>query len=67
MQGFGVLPGPPAKARITTVDVDFAIITWEPPKTLGDSVFHYNVHYRPVQQGEYRIIREVSVNLFQMQ
>uniref|UniRef100_A0A0K8SXU6 Ig-like and fibronectin type-III domain-containing protein C25G4.10 n=1 Tax=Lygus hesperus TaxID=30085 RepID=A0A0K8SXU6_LYGHE len=60
MQGYGVLPGPPARAKITNADWDFAIISWDPPKVLGDSVTHYNVHYRPIQQMEYRHIKEVQ-------
>ncbi|KAI4456941.1 titin [Holotrichia oblita] len=45
-QGYGVLPSAPIQVHITNIDMEFAILHWSPPKTLGDTVLHYNVHYR---------------------
>jgi hypothetical protein len=59
MQGYGVLPSAPTKFRVTNIDVDFAILNWEKPKFLGESVTHYNVHMRALQSPDYRIVYEV--------
>ncbi|KAL1122201.1 hypothetical protein AAG570_003606, partial [Ranatra chinensis] len=60
MQGYGVLPSAPTKVHVSNIDVDFAILHWEAPKFLGDSVVHYNVHIRPLQDPEYTKAFEVS-------
>lgn len=46
LQGYGVLPSTPTKLHVTNIETDFAIVHWSPPKTLGDTVLHYNIHYR---------------------
>ncbi|XP_025837036.1 Ig-like and fibronectin type-III domain-containing protein 1 [Agrilus planipennis] len=46
LQGYGVLPSAPVQVRVTNIDTEFAILHWSPPRTLGDTVKHYNVHYR---------------------
>lgn len=46
MRGYGVVASSPTNVKVTNVDVTFGIIHWDLPKTLGDTVTHYNVHYR---------------------
>ncbi|XP_014259678.1 Ig-like and fibronectin type-III domain-containing protein 1 isoform X2 [Cimex lectularius] len=46
LQGYGVIPGPPSRVRVTNIEVDFAIVNWEPPTFLADTVIHYNLYYR---------------------
>lgn len=46
LQGYGVLPSSPSHVHVTNIDVDFAILHWSSPKTLGDTVVNYNLHYR---------------------
>ncbi|XP_066906093.1 Ig-like and fibronectin type-III domain-containing protein 1 [Halyomorpha halys] len=61
MEGYGVLPGSPNGVRISNVDLDFAIVHWEPPKSLGDTVVNYNVYYRPLHDNqEYSVITDVN-------
>ncbi|KRT84950.1 Fibronectin domain-containing protein [Oryctes borbonicus] len=45
-QGYGVLPSAPIQVHITNIGTEFAILHWALPKTLGDTVQHYNIHYR---------------------
>ncbi|GJQ83681.1 hypothetical protein Trydic_g14389 [Trypoxylus dichotomus] len=45
-QGYGVLPSAPIRVYITNIGTEYAILHWSPPKTLGDTVQHYNIHYR---------------------
>lgn len=54
LQGYGVLPGPPASFRVTNINPTFAILRWEMPKSLGKSVISYNVRYRSttLEEGE---------------
>ncbi|XP_075234927.1 Ig-like and fibronectin type-III domain-containing protein 1 [Lycorma delicatula] len=59
MQGYGVLPSAPSKLRVTNVDVDFAIIHWEKPKTLGETVYSYTLYYRQLQMANYNIVPNV--------
>lgn len=58
LQGYGVLPSPPRRLRVDNINVNFAIIHWEPPKDLADTVTHYNVFYRLVDD-EYDAISNV--------
>jgi len=46
LQGYGVLPSEPVKLRVKNINPDFAIITWDPPQKLGDTVLYYDLHYR---------------------
>nr|CAD7440282.1 unnamed protein product [Timema bartmani] len=46
LQGYGVLPSAPTQLHISNIDVNFVILHWEAPLTLGDTVKHYNLHYR---------------------
>lgn len=57
-QGYGIVPSAPRTFRVFNVDVNFAILHWEPPKDLADTVTHYNVFYRLVDD-EYDSILNV--------
>lgn len=46
LQGYGVLPGPPAAFRVANINPTFAILRWEMPKSLGKTVVSYNIRYR---------------------
>lgn len=46
LQGYGVLPSAPVGVHLTNVETEFAIIHWDQPKTLGDTVTGYRVHLR---------------------
>jgi len=61
LQGYGVLPSAPTKVHISNIDVDFAIIHWDIPNTLADTVQYYNVYYRKMAtyDNEYRTIHKV--------
>ncbi|KAG8229762.1 hypothetical protein J437_LFUL007060 [Ladona fulva] len=48
LQGYGVLPGAPTNVRVSNIHNDFAVLHWDPPKTLADTVTSYVVHYRMV-------------------
>ncbi|XP_068081772.1 Ig-like and fibronectin type-III domain-containing protein 2 [Anabrus simplex] len=58
LQGYGVLPSAPTNVHISNIDSEFAIIQWDPPHTLGDTVVHYNVHYRMMAtyDNDYRMV-----------
>ncbi|XP_045478484.1 Ig-like and fibronectin type-III domain-containing protein 2 [Harmonia axyridis] len=55
LQGYGVLPSAPIGVHLTNVETEFAIIHWDLPKTLGDTVTGYRVHLRKFDgdDGEY--------------
>ncbi|XP_069682867.1 Ig-like and fibronectin type-III domain-containing protein 1 isoform X2 [Periplaneta americana] len=61
LQGYGVLPSAPTKVHVSNIDVDFAIIHWDVPNTLADTVQYYNIHYRMMAtyDNEYRTISKV--------
>lgn len=61
LQGYGVLPSAPTQVHITNIETEFAVLHWASPKTLGDTVLHYNVHIRMVtdEVEEYRAITKV--------
>lgn len=52
LQGYGVLPGPPAAFRVSDINPTFAILRWEMPKVLGKTVESYNVRYRPTDSED---------------
>lgn len=64
MQGYGVLPGQPTKVRVTNIDVEYAIVHWSLPKVLPETVIHYNLHYRRLQEEDYNIKYEVTCLIF---
>ncbi|KDR18237.1 Ig-like and fibronectin type-III domain-containing protein 1 [Zootermopsis nevadensis] len=61
LQGYGVLPSAPTKVHVSHIDIEFSIINWDIPSTLGDTVLYYNVHYRKMAtyDNEYHIISKV--------
>lgn len=61
LQGYGVLPGAPARLYLTNIDTDYAVVHWSPPAALADTVQHYNLHYKTLQAGDdYKAIEKVS-------
>ncbi|XP_060866861.1 Ig-like and fibronectin type-III domain-containing protein 1 [Metopolophium dirhodum] len=58
LQGYGIVASAPRRLRVSNVDVNFALFHWEPPKDLADTVTHYNVFYRLVDD-EYDSITNV--------
>lgn len=56
-----MLPSAPTRLHLTNIDVDYAIIHWAAPKTLGDTVHYYNVHFRMMTtyDNEYKTIQNV--------
>ncbi|XP_044737933.1 Ig-like and fibronectin type-III domain-containing protein 1 isoform X2 [Chrysoperla carnea] len=46
LQGYGVVPSNPTRVHLTNIATDYAILHWNAPKTLGDTVDHYNIHIR---------------------
>lgn len=62
MQGYGVLPSAPRQIHLSHVYVNFAIIQWEPPEHLGQTVPYYNIHYRLLKpyDFDYNIIHKVN-------
>lgn len=63
LQGYGVLAGPPSRLRAPHVASTFAVIRWNPPRVLGDTVLMYHVHYRELNGfDEFGIIEKVCSN-----
>lgn len=65
MRGYGVVPSAPMNVRILNIDVTFAIVHWDTPKILGDTVNHYDVYYRQIDDIYY-IARNVSYIFLQI-
>ncbi|KAG8287269.1 hypothetical protein J6590_042606 [Homalodisca vitripennis] len=59
MQGYGVLPSQPTKLRVSNIETSYAILHWEKPRTLGETVSHYELHHRLLQDQEYTITDKV--------
>lgn len=61
LQGYGVLPSAPTRVHVSHIDVEFAIISWDSPNTLADTVQYYNIRYRKMAtyDNEYHIISKV--------
>lgn len=62
LQGYGVLPSAPTHVHVTNIDTEFVILHWSPPRTLGDTVSHYNVHYRmfTTYDNEYKSVSKLQ-------
>lgn len=60
-QSYGVLPSQPVGVEVTNVNPDFAIIHWNPSKTLPDSILYYNIYYRlfATYDNDYKKISKV--------
>lgn len=65
MRGYGVVPSAPTNVRVRNIDTTFAIVHWDAPKSLADSVTHYNVHYRQ-SDDIYMVVRNVSTVLVKL-
>lgn len=48
----GVLPGQPTNFMVVNVHHDWAIIKWNPPKVLEDTVTKYLIHFREVSSND---------------
>ncbi|XP_065215789.1 Ig-like and fibronectin type-III domain-containing protein 1 isoform X2 [Planococcus citri] len=59
MRGYGVVPTAPTHVKVTNIDINFAIVHWDPPKTLNETITHYNVYYREVDDI-YNVARKVN-------
>ena len=46
LEGYGVLPSYPVNFRFSNVDTTFAILHWEKPEILGETVRNYKVTYQ---------------------
>ncbi|XP_034250543.1 Ig-like and fibronectin type-III domain-containing protein 1 [Thrips palmi] len=52
LQGYGVLPSSPTGVYVSNEDIDFAIVHWDQPKTLGETVKSYFINYRQLDADE---------------
>lgn len=61
MEGYGVIPSPPRRLRVSNVKEDFAMVHWSSPSFLASSVTGYNLHFRPIPtyEAEYKLISNV--------
>lgn len=60
MQGYGVLPSQPTKLRVSNIETSFAILHWGKPKTLADTVSHYELQYRQLLNQDYTVVNKVT-------
>lgn len=59
LQGYGVLAGPPMRVKARLVSSRFAIVEWNAPKVLPETVTSYNVHLRKMDTEEtYTVIEK---------
>lgn len=58
LQGYGVLPGAPSRVKAPLISDRFAIIEWNPPKILPETVTSYNVHMRKLNSDDEYVVRE---------
>lgn len=63
MRGYGVVPSAPVNLKVTNADVNFAIVHWDSPKLLNETITHYNLHYRSIDDI-YNVARKVNVRCF---
>lgn len=52
MLGYGVLAGPPTRVKARLIASQFAIVEWNTPKLLPETVTSYNVHLRKMDTDE---------------
>lgn len=50
--GYGVLAGPPTRVKARLIASRFAIVEWNTPKLLPETVTSYNVHLRKMDTDE---------------
>lgn len=59
LQNFGVLAGPPSRVIPLLESTTYAIISWQPPKILPDTVTEYHVYLRKLGSGtEYTVMEK---------
>lgn len=52
LQGYGVLASQPTRVRARLISSRFAIVEWNAPKVLPETVTSYNVHLRKMDTDE---------------
>uniref|UniRef100_A0A6B2EFR4 Putative receptor mediating netrin-dependent axon guidance n=1 Tax=Phlebotomus kandelakii TaxID=1109342 RepID=A0A6B2EFR4_9DIPT len=52
LQGYGVLAGPPSRLKAPLVSAHFAVLEWNAPKVLPDTVISYHLHLRKLGSGD---------------
>lgn len=60
LQGYGVLAGPPSRLKAPLVSAHFAVLEWNAPKVLPDTVMSYHLHLRKLGSGEEYSVMEKS-------
>lgn len=59
LSGYGVLPGSPLRLKAPLIASHYAIIEWNAPKVLPETVTTYHVHVRKLGVDEkYRVIEK---------
>lgn len=59
LQNFGVLAGPPSRVKALLISNKYAVISWQPPKVLPDTVIGYYVYLRKLGSGdEYSVLKK---------
>lgn len=58
LQGYGVLPGAPSRVKAPMIASRFAIIEWNAPKILPDTVTTYQVFVRRLAVGDEYVVIE---------
>lgn len=58
LQGYGVLAGPPSRVKASMVAAHFAIIEWQAPNILADTVTEYHVFFRQLGTGGVYTVQE---------
>lgn len=58
LQGYGVLAGAPSRVKAPLISDRFAIVEWNPPKILPETVTSYNVHVRKLNSDDEYVVIE---------
>ncbi|GAB0093957.1 Fibronectin type-III domain-containing protein [Sergentomyia squamirostris] len=58
LQGYGVLAGPPSRLKAPLVSARFAVLEWNAPKVLPDTVTSYHLHLRKLGSGDEYMVME---------
>lgn len=59
LQNFGVLAGPPSRVKALLISNTYAVVSWQPPKVLPDTVIGYHVYLRKLGSGdEYNVLEK---------
>lgn len=59
LQGYGVLAGPPSRVKAPMIASHFAIVEWNQPKILPDTVTSYHIFLRKLGSGDaYTVIEK---------